>query len=178
MTFKMNEIKISKATDNFNELNELKEKEKEWQDYANDFCEELEQKNLELENVKKEKDDLQLKYDNIVSNLVEMDDFIKEQDRQLTDYKTNNTNLAKEINEIKNDFKEYSEDSKITIERLREIITKKNTEIDTLKFNLSDIQNKYNSINIGLEEFISSKSNTDTPTSQESYYMIEKGDYN
>ena len=54
-----------------------------------------------------------------------MDDFIKEQDRQLTDYKTNNTSLAKEINEIKNDFKEYSEDSKITIERLREIITKK-----------------------------------------------------
>ena len=178
MTFKMNEIKISKATDNFNELNKLKEKEKEWQDYANDFCEELEQKNLELENVKKEKDDLQLKYDNIVSNLVEMDDFIKEQDKQLTDYKTNNTSLAKEINEIKNDFKEYSEDSKITIERLREIITKKNTEIDTLKFNLSDIQNKYNSINIGLEEFVSSKTNTNTPTSQESYYIIEKVDYN
>ena len=37
-------LKFSKATDNFNELNKLKEKEKEWQDYANDFCEELEQK--------------------------------------------------------------------------------------------------------------------------------------
>ena len=73
-----------------------------------------------------------------------------------------------------------TDDTLHTIERLREIIAKKNTEIDTLH----TIQTKYNILTDSIDEFINVKnSETDVrptlgPSPEPNYYMIKDDDFN
>ena len=250
---KNNKNKISQSVDSFSELNYLKKKEIEWQDYANDFAQELEdinkdydktktdlyntQKELEktqLElyktnelNISKQSDydeinneiknlktklnnsykkcdslvyafnnentklqeelsetkynysQLKTKYNNIVSDFSEMDNFIQSQDKQLTDYKTNNTNLAKKLNDTNQQFKNKQEDFQITIERLREIISTKNHTIKKFEKEILSLQkNNENTCRTNMKNAdLVDKSTTTESCSEPSFYLIENHDY-
>ncbi len=276
---RINENKISKSVDSFTELNYLKKKEIEWQDYANDFVEELSKTKLELDNTKEElknitnnynksqndlfdvrqqleqtesdlyetnelnislhdkykieidklkknlkisheryeslansfnqdkikqkdtitsdfniilqdktnelleiKDNyckLKQKYNNILSDFSEMDNFIQSQDKQLTDYKTNNTNLAKKLNDTNQQFKIKQDDFQITIERLREIISTKKHKIKKLEQEIESLQKNDQftcRINMKNADLVDKTTITEL-SSEPSFYLIENDDF-
>ena len=109
----------------------------------------------------------------------EMDTFIQTQDKQLTDYKTNNTNLAKKLNDTNQQFKNKQEDFQITIERLREIISTKNHTIKKFEKEILSLQkNNENTCRTNMKNAdLVDKSTTTESCSEPSFYLIENDDY-
>ena len=141
--------------------------------------EENEDNYKEFSDLKKKYSKLEEKYINMSKDFSEMDTFIQTQDKQLTDYKTNNTNLAKEINQLKTDSKSDLDDTLLTIERLREIITNKNTEIEMLnnKIETNDFEYDFEEIINSENNEINVKANLG-PSPEPNYYMIQDNDLN
>ena len=146
-----------------NEYNtKIEEKEKEYENNYKRFGE------IQQMYVEKYKDysELEQKYDIIMKDFIEMDKFIQMQDKQLSDYKSNNTTLAKNLNQLKLESKIELDDMHYTIDRLREIIRKKKTKNDDLTVQILEMQTKYDCINNELDEFINAKKN------EEDFYNI------
>ena len=110
-----------------------------WENYGSSIIE-------EFELLKEKNEKTKMLYSNTVSDFVEMDEFIQEQDRKLCDLKKENSNkdfsnkelivenqsLKKENIELKKNIVNI-DDMNTTIIRLREIIQKKTEQIDNIK---------------------------------------------
>lgn len=153
-----NEIETMKKEYN----TKIEEKEKEYQDNYKSFGE------IQQMYVEKYKDysELEQKYNIIMKDFIEMDKFIQMQDQQLSNYKSNNTDLAKDLNQLKLASKKELDDMQHTIDRLREIIGKKKTENEDLTVQILEMRAKHDCMNDELEEFINEEKN------EEDFYNI------
>ena len=145
---------------------------------TNDFNIILKDKTDEILEIKNDYSKLKQKYNNILSDFSEMDNFIQSQDKQLTDYKTNNTNLAKKLNDTNKQFKVKQDDFQITIERLREIILTKKHKIKKLEQEIQSLKNDEFTCRINMKNAdLVDKSTITELNSEPSFYLIEDDDF-